>query len=79
MINKVRELAERHHVRGVGRSGGCLPRGDAMSRYSLAKVDNEYVVQVEGQSVLRLSSQPSPGRQADLGTQRARGEPGNRR
>lgn len=28
-----------------------------MSRYSLAKVDNEYVVQVEGQSVLRLSSQ----------------------
>lgn len=28
----------------------------AMSRYSLAKVDNEYVVQVEGQSVLRLSS-----------------------
>jgi hypothetical protein len=27
-----------------------------MSRYSLAKVDNEYVVQVEGQSVLRLSS-----------------------
>jgi hypothetical protein len=50
-----------------------------MSRYSLAKVDNEYVVQVEGQSVLRLSSQPWPGRQADLGTQRARGEPGNRR
>jgi len=27
-----------------------------MSRYSLAKVHNEYVVQVEGQSVLRLSS-----------------------
>ena len=56
MTNKVRALAEHHHVRGVGRSGGCLPRGDAMSRYSLAKVDNEYVVQVEGQSVLRLSS-----------------------
>lgn len=27
-----------------------------MSRYSMAKVDNEYVVQVEGQSILRLSS-----------------------
>jgi hypothetical protein len=27
-----------------------------MSRYSLVKVDHEYVVQVEGQSVLRFSS-----------------------
>ncbi len=27
-----------------------------MSRYSLAKIDNEYVVQAEGQSILRLSS-----------------------
>jgi hypothetical protein len=27
-----------------------------MSRYSLAKLDNEYVVQAEGRSILRLSS-----------------------
>jgi hypothetical protein len=27
-----------------------------MDRYSLAKVDNEYVVQAEGRSILRLSS-----------------------
>lgn len=33
----------------------------AMSRYSVAKVDNEYVVQAEGHSILRLSSR----RQAD--------------
>ncbi len=28
----------------------------AMSCFSLAKLDNEYVVQAEGQSILRLSS-----------------------
>ena len=27
-----------------------------MSRYSVARVDNEYVVQAEGKSILRLSS-----------------------
>ena len=27
-----------------------------MSRYSLAKMDNEYVLQADGQSILRLSS-----------------------
>jgi len=27
-----------------------------MSRFSLAKLDHEYVVQAEGQSILRLSS-----------------------
>jgi hypothetical protein len=27
-----------------------------MSRYSMAKLDNEYVVQAEGRSILRLSS-----------------------
>lgn len=27
-----------------------------MSRFSLAKLDNEYIVQAEGQSILRLSS-----------------------
>jgi len=37
---------------------GCLGQhGEiAMSRYSMAKVDNEYVVQAEGQSILRISS-----------------------
>jgi hypothetical protein len=33
-----------------------------MSRYSLAKLDNEYVVQAEGRSILRLSSRRQAAR-----------------
>ena len=33
-----------------------------MDRYSLAKVDNEYVVQAEGRSILRLSSRRQAAR-----------------
>ena len=36
-----------------------------MSRYSVARVDNEYVVQAEGKSILRLSSRRQA---AKLGT-----------
>ena len=33
-----------------------------MSRYSLAKLDNEYIVQAEGRDILRLSSRRQAAR-----------------
>ncbi len=69
MTDNVQIVAERRGMHGVGEPGGAPERaafsnntlnqqiGDVMmDRYSLAKVDNEYVVLAEGRSILRLSS-----------------------
>lgn len=69
MTDNVQIVAERRRMHGVCEPGGAPERarllmitlnqqiGDVtMDRYSLAKVDNEYVVLAEGRSILRLSS-----------------------
>lgn len=44
-----------------------------MSRYSLAKIDNEYVVQAEGQSILRLASRRQAAKLVSALTEREQG------